>query len=68
LTPEQREILEKRGVLDASAIHKLARKTQSVMETEAGSKAACHSDATSSSAASQLQIEAMERGIRPPPV
>jgi phosphomethylpyrimidine synthase len=68
LTPEQREILEKRGVLDASAIHRLARKTESVMNTDPGSKAACHSDSTNPSKASRLQIEAMERGIRPPPV
>jgi phosphomethylpyrimidine synthase len=68
LTPEQREILEKRGVLDASAIHKLARKTQSVMKTDPGSKAACHSDSKNPSEASRLQIEAMESGVRPPPV
>jgi phosphomethylpyrimidine synthase len=68
LTPEQREILEKRGVLDASAIHRLARKTQSVMKTDPEAKAACHSDSTSPSNASQLQIEAMDRGVRPPPV
>ncbi len=35
LTPEQREILEKRGVLPPEVIHKLAHK---------GQKAACHSD------------------------
>jgi len=68
LTPEQREILEKRGVLDASAIHRLARKTESVMNTDPGSKAACHSDSTNPNKASRLQIEAVERGIRPPPV
>ena len=67
LTPEQREILEKRGVLDAGAIHRLARKTESAMKTDPGSKAACHSDSTSPSEASQLQIETMERGTRPPP-
>jgi phosphomethylpyrimidine synthase len=68
LTPEQREILEKRGVLDASAMHRLARKTQSVMTTDPGSKAACHSDSTNPSEAGRLQIQAMERGVRPPPV
>jgi phosphomethylpyrimidine synthase len=68
LTPEQQEILKKRGVLDASGIHRLARKTQTVMETDPGSKAACHSDSTSPNEASNLQIEAMERGVRPPPV
>jgi hypothetical protein len=39
-----------------------------VMNTDPGSKAACHSDSTNPSKASRLQIEAMERGIRPPPV
>jgi phosphomethylpyrimidine synthase len=67
LTPEQREILEKRGVLDASEIHRLARKTQSVMKSDPKSKAACHSDSTSPSEANLLQIEAIERGVRPPP-
>jgi phosphomethylpyrimidine synthase len=67
LTPEQRAILEKRGVLDTGAIHRLARKTESVMKTDPGSKAACHSDSTNPSEASQLQIEAIERGVRPPP-
>jgi phosphomethylpyrimidine synthase len=68
LAPEQRKILEERGVLDASEIQRLASKTQSVMKTDSGSKAACHSDSTSPSEANQLQIEAMERGERPPPV
>jgi phosphomethylpyrimidine synthase len=67
LTPEQREILEKRGVLDASEILRLARKTQSVMKIDPASKAACHSDSTSKSEANLLQIEAIERGVRPPP-
>ncbi len=68
LAPEQQKILEKRGVLDASEIHRLANKTHSVMKTDPGSKAACHSDSTSSSEANLLQVEAMERVGRPPPV
>jgi len=67
LTAEQREILEKRGVLDASEIHRLARKTQSVMKADLESKAACHSDTTSPDEANLLQIEAIESGVRPPP-
>jgi phosphomethylpyrimidine synthase len=67
LTPEQRKILEKRGALDESEIHRLASKTRSVMKTDPGSKAACHSDSTSPSEANLLQIEVMERGVRPPP-
>jgi phosphomethylpyrimidine synthase len=68
LAPEQRKILEKRGVLDAAEIQRLASKTQSVMKTNPESKAACHSDSTSPSEANRLQIDAMERGVRPPPV
>ena len=68
LTPEQSEILEKRGVLSASEIHRLARKTQSVMKADSGSKAACHSDSSSEREANLLQIEATERGARPAPV
>jgi len=67
LTPEQREILEARGVLDASEIHRLARKTRAAMDAAPQSKAACHSDSTNSSEANRLQIEAIERGVRPPP-
>jgi len=67
LTPEQRQILEKRGVLAASEIHKLARKTRSAMKIDAGSKAACHSDASSAPEANLLQIEAMKGDAQPPP-
>jgi len=67
LTPEQREILEKRGVLSASEIHKLARKTRAAMKTDAGSKAACHSDAASAPEANLLQIEAIEGEAHPRP-
>jgi hypothetical protein len=37
------------------------------MKTDPGSKAACHSDSTSPNKANLLQIEVMERGVRPPP-
>lgn len=43
LTPEQQEILEKRGVLSPEEIHKLASKTRKAVGAEAG-KASCHSD------------------------
>ncbi len=43
LTPEQREILEKRGVLSPEEIHKLASKTRKAVGADAG-KASCHSD------------------------
>ena len=60
LTPSQLEILEKRGVLSADEILKLARKTQTAMKPAAGSKAACHSDASSAPEANLLQIEALK--------
>ncbi len=44
LTPEQREILEKRGVLPPEVIHKLAHK---------GKKAVCHSDNVADAAEAQ---------------
>jgi phosphomethylpyrimidine synthase len=56
LTPEQREILEKRGVLSPEEIHRLASKTKRAMKgekahglpsvgvTEATTKLSCHSD------------------------
>ncbi len=44
LTPEQREILEKRGVLSPEEIHKLAAKTKKAVGVEKGEKASCHSD------------------------
>lgn len=43
LTAEQREILEKRGVLSPEEVHKLASKTRKVVGAEEG-KASCHSD------------------------
>ncbi len=67
LTPDQREILEKRGVLSADEILKLARKTRSAMKPAAGSKAACHSDASSAPEANRLQIRALKGGAQPPP-
>jgi phosphomethylpyrimidine synthase len=54
LSAEQREILEKRGVLSPEEIHKLASKTQKAMGATAG-KAACHSDETDAAAARRLQ-------------
>ena len=43
LTPEQQEILEKRGVLSPEEIHALASKTKQGVGAEEG-KASCHSD------------------------
>jgi phosphomethylpyrimidine synthase len=46
LTPEQREILEKRGVLPPEEIHRLASKTQAALGVRSGARADCHSDYT----------------------
>ncbi len=43
LTPEQQEILARRGVLSPDEIHKLASKTKKAVGADAG-KASCHSD------------------------
>jgi phosphomethylpyrimidine synthase len=59
LTPAQREILEQRGVLEPSEIHRLARKTKTAMRVEPGARAACHSDVASARDANRLQIEAI---------
>ena len=56
LTPEQRQILEQRGVLDQEQIQRLASKTRTAMDA-AHSKAACHSDYTDAAQAKQLQKE-----------
>lgn len=44
LTAEQREILEKRGVLPPDELHRLATKTRKAVGADVGTKAACHSD------------------------
>src|SRR5882724_5010404 len=54
LTPEQREILEKRGVLTPEEIHRLASKTRKAVGAE-GSKASCHSDLAEPQTAQQIQ-------------
>ncbi len=54
LTDEQKEILEKRGVLSPDEIHKLASKTKQTM-TEESDKASCHSDYVEPGEAKELQ-------------
>ncbi|MEI9940755.1 MAG: phosphomethylpyrimidine synthase ThiC [Pseudomonadota bacterium] len=54
LTPEQREILEKRGVLSPEEIHRLASKTRKAVGAE-GSKGSCHSDLVEPQTAQQIQ-------------
>ena len=55
LNEEQREILERRGVLSPEEIHRLAGKTRKTLGAEQG-KASCHSDLVSSSEAQHIQI------------
>ena len=54
LTESQQVILQQRGVLEPSEIHKLATKTREAMGAQE-TKADCHSDVVDSDAAQQLQ-------------
>jgi phosphomethylpyrimidine synthase len=56
LTPEQQEILEKRGVLSPDEIHRLASKTRKAVGADAA-KASCHSDYVDPDAARAVQGE-----------
>jgi len=61
LTEEQREILEKRGVLSPSEVHRLASKTKHEMIGESdGELAACHSTVVSEQEARRLQDERLD--------
>src|SRR5690606_30607936 len=66
LTPEQRQILEQRGVLSAEEIHRLASKTKKALGLQGGDKAACHSDVTESAAAYRHQTDKLVQ-LRPRP-
>lgn len=55
LTDEQKEILEKRGVLSPDEVHRLASKTKRKMGAE-DAKADCHSDVATTEKAQLLQI------------
>lgn len=44
LTPEQQEILERRGVLSPAEIHELAAKTREAVGAAPGTRGACHSE------------------------
>jgi len=67
LTPEQRKILEKRGVLPPEEIHRLATKTQKAVGVELGKKADCHSDVAVPGAARDLQQERLSLPVVQPP-
>jgi phosphomethylpyrimidine synthase len=55
LTPEQRAIVEARGVLDAAEVERLASKTRRAMGARRGERAACHSDRADDATAQHLQ-------------
>ena len=55
LSAEQREILEKRGVLSPDEIHRLASKTRQAVGADSGARASCHSDLVDDQAAQTLQ-------------
>jgi phosphomethylpyrimidine synthase len=57
LTPEQQEILAKRGVLSPEEIHKLASKTKRAVGASTGEKASCHSDYVDPATAQAVQAE-----------
>jgi phosphomethylpyrimidine synthase len=62
LTPDQRAILERRGVLSPEEVHRLAAKTRRAVGAEEGSRAACHSDLVADGAAAEgLQRERLVR-------
>ena len=55
LTPEQRAILEQRGVLSPDEIHRLAGKTRRQVGATTGEKADCHSDYVDREIAERIQ-------------
>ncbi len=60
LSPEQQEILSKRGVLSPDEIHKLASKTKKAVGVDdlaKGEKASCHSDYVDPETAKHMQLE-----------
>ncbi|MBX3182596.1 MAG: phosphomethylpyrimidine synthase ThiC [Polyangiaceae bacterium] len=73
LTPEQRTILEQRGVLSPEEIHKLASKTKRVVagpqtSDDQASRAACHSDYVDPDTALKIQEERLVTLSRKPAV
>jgi phosphomethylpyrimidine synthase len=79
LTPEQQEILARRGVLSPEEIHKLASKTKKalsraaggdggrdVAESDRGGKLSCHSDYVDPETARRMQAEKAGREVLVP--
>jgi phosphomethylpyrimidine synthase len=65
INAEQREILEKRGVLPAEEIERLASKTAKAVGAARGQRAGCHSDVTDETAARNLQQQLVELRKKP---
>lgn len=61
LTPDQKVILEQRGVLSPEEVHRLATKTKKKMGADQG-KAACHSEVVDDQKAQLLQIVELGSG------
>ncbi|MED5261305.1 MAG: phosphomethylpyrimidine synthase ThiC [Myxococcota bacterium] len=59
LTEEQREILERRGVLSAGELHRMASKTREGVGADEG-KASCHSDVASGERARSFQRQKLD--------
>ena len=59
LTPDQREILEKRGVLGAEDLKRLASKTRRSVGADEG-RADCHSEVTDTDSARDFQSERLD--------
>ncbi len=64
LTDEQRDILEKRGVLSPDEIHRLASKTRKAVGAE-GAKGSCHSDVAEPTAAQRIQERLVQLRTKP---
>ena len=60
LSPEQREILERRGVLAPEEVHRLAGKTRRAMGADRGHRGECHSDVSSDGEARGLQSRELD--------
>jgi phosphomethylpyrimidine synthase len=66
LTPGQKEILERRGVLPQEEIERLASKTAKAVGASRGKKADCHSDHVEPSQARRIQEEQLVELRRKP--
>ncbi|GIX04417.1 MAG: hypothetical protein KatS3mg114_0286 [Planctomycetaceae bacterium] len=60
LTPEQLDILQRRGTLTPEEIHRLAAKTKQAVQPTPGSKPACHSDYVDDHTAREIQRQQWE--------